>query len=99
MRRKLTDLEAELQRIRSTGRVREARKGFGGTIQRLRESMKMSLAELARRSGCSKALLSRMERKDDPNLELHNISKLAAGLGLRVSELFEEYERDNPTDR
>ncbi len=82
--------------LRKMGKVREPRKGFGGTIQRLRESKNLSLTELARLSGCSKPSVSRIETQEIPNVKLRNILKLASGLGLRPSEVFAEYERENP---
>jgi DNA-binding Xre family transcriptional regulator len=96
MQDKIARLEAEVAHLRKVGRVREPRKGFGGTIQRLRESKNLSLTELARLSGCSKPSVSRIETQDVPNVKLRNILKLASGLGLRPSEVFAEYERENP---
>jgi len=56
------------------------------------------LAELARLSGCSKPSVSRIETQEHPNVKLRNILKLASGLGLRPSEIFAEYERENLPD-
>jgi DNA-binding XRE family transcriptional regulator len=97
--RRLASMEAELAYLRKVARARVPRNGFGGTIQRLRESKNYSMAQLARLSGCSKPSLSRIERQERPNIKLHNILRLAAGLGLRPSEVFSAYERDNlPND-
>jgi DNA-binding Xre family transcriptional regulator len=96
LQQKIAELEAEVAHLRKVGRVREPRKGFGGTIQRLRESKNITLSELARLSGCSKPSVSRIETQDVPNVKLRNILKLASGLGLRPSEVFAEYERENP---
>lgn len=96
LQQKVARLEAQLACLRRTGRVREPRSGFGGTIQRLRESRNLSLTQLARLSGCSKPSLSRIETQDEPNIKLHNILRLAEGLGLRPSEVFAAYERENP---
>jgi DNA-binding Xre family transcriptional regulator len=99
LKEKIAKLEAQLACLRRTGRVREPRSGFGGTIQRLRESRNFSLTQLARLSGCSKPSLSRIETQDEPNIKLRNILRLAAGLGLRPSEVFAAYERENPPPR
>jgi len=99
MERKIASMEEELAYLRKLARARVPRNGFGGTIQRLRESKNYSLAQLARLSGCSKPSLSRIERQEQPNIKLQNILRLAAGLGLRPSEVFSAYERDNlPND-
>jgi transcriptional regulator with XRE-family HTH domain len=98
LQQKIAELEAEVAHLRKVGRMREPRKGFGGTIQRLRESKNLSLTELARLSGCSKPSVSRIETQDIPNVKLRNILKLAFGLGLRPSEVFAVYERENPPD-
>ena len=96
LQRKIAELEAQVVHLRKVGGVREPQKGFGGTIQRLRERKNLSLTELAQLSGFSKPSLSRIEQLDDPNVKLRSILKLARGLGLRPSEMFAEYELQNP---
>lgn len=97
LREKIAELEAEVARLRKVARVgREPRRGFGGTVQRLREERNMSVRDLARASGCGAPLVSRIETSDAPNIELKNLNKLAGGLGLRPSQLLAEVERDNP---
>ena len=95
LQEKIAKLEAENTHLRKVGRVREPKHGFGGTLQRLREQKNLSLTELAHLSGCSKPSVSRIERQDAPNIKLCNILKLAAGLGLKPSEVFAEYEKEN----
>lgn len=66
---------------------------LGTTIKRLRKAQKLTLTELARRSGIQMATLSRLENnKMAGTLNCH--IELARALGMKLSEFFEEYEKD-----
>ncbi|MDQ8044733.1 MAG: XRE family transcriptional regulator [Solirubrobacteraceae bacterium] len=59
---------------------------IGPRVRALRESMGMSLRDLAQRSGVSAPMLSQVERGDtSPTLQV--AAKIAAGLDLRLSQL------------
>jgi transcriptional regulator with XRE-family HTH domain len=59
---------------------------LGPRIRALRESMSLSLRDLAERSGVSAPMLSQVER-GDTSPTLHVASRIAAGLELRLSQL------------
>lgn len=59
---------------------------IGPRVKALRESMGLSLRDLAQRSGVSAPMLSQVERSDtSPTLQV--AAKIAAGLDLRLSQL------------
>ncbi len=59
---------------------------IGPRVKALRESMGLSLRDLAQRSGVSAPMLSQVERSDtSPTLQV--ATKIAAGLDLRLSQL------------
>lgn len=59
---------------------------IGPRVKALRESMGLSLRDLAQRSGVSAPMLSQVERADtSPTLQV--AAKIAAGLDLRLSQL------------
>lgn len=59
---------------------------IGPRVRALRESMGLSLRDLAQRSGVSAPMLSQVERADtSPTLQV--AAKIAAGLDLRLSQL------------
>lgn len=96
---KIAELEAEVARLRQLARARlgrQPRKGMGGTIQRLREAQGVGPRQLGEKSGCGSALVTQIETRDHPNVTLRNLEKLAGGLGLRLSELVDAYEKENP---
>lgn len=55
-------------------------------ISHLRTSQRLSLAALAERSGVSKAMISKIERRDS-NPTATILGRLAAGLGVSLTEL------------
>ena len=59
---------------------------IGPRVRALRESMGLSLRDLAQRSGVSAPMLSQVER-GDTSPTLHVAAKIAAGLDLRLSQL------------
>ena len=66
---------------------------LGKTIKRLRKARKLSLTDVARLSGIQLATLSRIENnKMVGSLSCH--LELAKTLGMKLSEFFEEYEKD-----
>jgi transcriptional regulator with XRE-family HTH domain len=92
---RIAQLESEIKQLRKLGRTkREPVLGIGGTIQRLRESKGIGLAELGDLSGISKGLLSRLERTDFASPELKTIIKIANALHLKLSVFFSEHEKD-----
>lgn len=93
--KKVEELEAEVKRLRGLAKERAPRPGIGGTIQRLRISRGIGPRQLSDRSGVSCSFISMIEKRDHAGIALRNIVKVAAGLGIRPSELIEAYERDN----
>lgn len=66
---------------------------LGNTIRRLRKAQKLTLTELAKRSGIQMATLSRLENnKMVGTLSCH--IELARALGMKLSEFLGEYEKD-----
>jgi transcriptional regulator with XRE-family HTH domain len=59
---------------------------LGPRIRALREAMDLSLRDLADRSGVSAPMLSQVER-GETSPTLHIAGRIAAGLGLRLSQL------------
>jgi transcriptional regulator with XRE-family HTH domain len=66
---------------------------LGNTIRRLRVERNMTLAELSDKTGIQMATLSRMENnKMTGTLDAFNA--IAEAFGMKLSELFQEYEKD-----
>src|SRR6187549_474398 len=60
---------------------------IGGTVKRLRNSLGLTLGEVAKRSGVSAGMLSRLENGDvSPSLE--TLAALTAALGIPLANLF-----------
>jgi transcriptional regulator with XRE-family HTH domain len=60
---------------------------IGGTVKRLRNSLGLTLGEVAKRSGISAGMLSRLENGDvSPSLE--TLGALTQALGVPLSNLF-----------
>lgn len=57
-------------------------RGIGGDIQRHREQHGLGLAELAKRAGISKGLLSRIESTPNRDIKLSTFCIIARGLEL-----------------
>lgn len=60
---------------------------FGSTVRRLREAKQMSLSELARRAGISKAYLSQLENDERKKPSVDVALQLAQALGMTLSGL------------
>lgn len=87
-RQRIKELEEQLANARKLGRTkREPVDGFGGVIQRRRESLGMTLTELSNNSGVSKGLISRIESDPKSSPNLRTIHSLARGLKTTASEL------------
>lgn len=63
--------------------------GLGAAVRSARRRLDLSIAELAQSAGVSLGLVSQLERGMG-NPSLGTISKLAAALGLTISQLLEE---------
>ena len=64
-------------------------KQIGATVRRLRNSMGLTLGEIAKRSSISAAMLSRLENGDvSPSLE--TLAAVTAALGVPLSNLFSD---------
>jgi len=67
---------------------------FGDTIKKLRKEKKLTLTDVSEQSGIQLATLSRIENnKMTGSVKSH--VKIAKTLGLRPSQLFEEFEKDS----
>jgi transcriptional regulator with XRE-family HTH domain len=71
----------------------DVRERFGFAVKARREELGLTQEDLAGRAGIHRTYLSDVER-GSRNLSLVNIEKLAAALGLPMSELFRLVERD-----
>jgi transcriptional regulator with XRE-family HTH domain len=67
---------------------------FGSTIKKLRKAKKLTLSDVSRESGIQMATLSRIENNKMTG-SVNNHFGLAKALGLKLSELFKEFEKDN----
>src|SRR5690606_17570034 len=67
--------------------------GLGAAVKAARKRLDLSIAELAQTAGVSLGFVSQLERGIG-NPSLATISKLAAALGLTVSQLLEEPASD-----
>jgi transcriptional regulator with XRE-family HTH domain len=68
---------------------------FGALVEQLRTDRELSRGQLAERSGLDTDTISRLENgRFSPSL--HTVRKLALGLGMRLSEIFEAFERETP---
>src|SRR3989338_2863672 len=66
---------------------------FGELVRALRRAQRLTLAELARRSGIDQATLSRIETgKMTGTVESHRV--IAQAMGLRPAELYAKWEDD-----
>lgn len=63
---------------------------FGDRLRRLRTERRLSLDELAGKTGVTKAYLWRLETSPGVNPSLDILHKLASGLGVTVSSLIVE---------
>jgi transcriptional regulator with XRE-family HTH domain len=64
---------------------------FGRAIRTLREEMGISQEELAHRSGIDRSYMGAVER-GERNVSLRNILRIADGLGVLTSALFDRFE-------
>lgn len=62
---------------------------IGKRINQIRTDQRLSLEELAKRSGVSRSMLSEIER-DTKSPTLRTLSQLAVGLGVSIAELLGE---------
>jgi DNA-binding phage protein len=83
--------EIDSQRI-TTGTAEESLLETLGTLERARQSLGLSLTEIARRSGIDLASLSRLEAGKNPNPTFETLSRYAAALGLRLNLSLVEIE-------
>jgi transcriptional regulator with XRE-family HTH domain len=72
----------------------DIRERFGFAIRLRREALQLTQEELAHQAGIHRTYLSDIER-GARNLSLLNIERLAQGLSLPISRLFELMEQQN----
>lgn len=65
------------------------RRAFGRRVRDLRNARGYSQEKLAERSGLHRTYISSLEQ-GERNVGLENVHALAAGLGVRPADLFEE---------
>jgi transcriptional regulator with XRE-family HTH domain len=61
----------------------------GGRIRTLRAERQMTLDDLAKKSGLSKGLLSKLENLTDSNPSIETLYKIAEAFGVTLSDLLE----------
>lgn len=71
---------------------------FGITLRRLRRDRKWTLSDVSKRSGIHLATLSRIEN-DKKTGTVRNHFDISKALGLKLSELYEEFEKDNALEQ
>jgi len=72
----------------------DIRERFGFAIRLRRETLQLTQEELAHQAGIHRTYLSDVER-GSRNLSLQNIERLAQGLSMRISQLFELMEQQS----
>ena len=72
----------------------DIRERFGDAVRRRREELGLVQEELAERARIHRTYLSDVER-GGRNVSLINIERLAAALGVKLSELFARVERSS----
>jgi len=70
----------------------DIRERFGFAVKLRREELSLTQEDLAEKAGIHRTYLSDIER-GSRNVSLINIEKVAAGLSLTMSELFQRVER------
>jgi transcriptional regulator with XRE-family HTH domain len=70
----------------------DIRERFGNAVRARREELGLTQEELAGRAGIHRTYLSDVDR-GGRNISLVNIERLAAGLQIRLSELFQLVEQ------
>lgn len=70
------------------------KKKFGITVRKYRLKKNISQEKFAEIVGLHRTYISEVER-GERNVSLENIQKIAFGLDVKVSELFEEIERES----
>ena len=83
--------EIDSDRI-TTGTAEESLLETLGALEKARQSLGLSLTEIARRSGIDLASLSRLEAGKNPNPTFETLSRYAAALGLRLKISLVEME-------
>jgi XRE family transcriptional regulator of biofilm formation len=63
---------------------------IGQRIQQLRLARKMTLSELAERSGVAKSYVSKIERNIQSNPSIQFLEKMADALGVSLNDLLQE---------
>lgn len=66
---------------------------LGIAVKELRELRGWSIRELARRSGISAAIISRLEAADDWNMTIRNVARIAEALGVTIGDLISHQSR------
>jgi len=70
----------------------DIRERFGFAVKDRRDELDLTQEDLAEKAGIHRTYLSDIER-GSRNVSLINIEKMAAGLSLTMSELFQRVER------
>jgi transcriptional regulator with XRE-family HTH domain len=94
----LSQTRRQLQRLQlAAEKERQPRPGtLGGTICALRKQRRMKLVHLARASGVSSTVLSRLETGGATNPTLEILLGIAQGLAMPLSALLREWEEAPP---
>ena len=71
---------------------------LAGNIRSLREGKGLTLGDLERSSGVSKGYLSQLEGGKASNPSLDSLRKIAAALGVQISDLLGEEREDVASD-
>lgn len=97
LRLQIAELEEELRRVKRIARCPHSPiAGIGGTIQRFRHKKQLSIDQVSAASKVSKGAISRMERVANCDARLSTLERLAAVLGVKVSDLILAYESEKP---
>jgi transcriptional regulator with XRE-family HTH domain len=64
-------------------------RNIGGRVRTLRTEKQITLPSLAKRTGLSKGLLSKLENDENSNPSLSTLYKIAEGLKVTLSEILE----------
>jgi len=97
LREQLAEAKAEIARLKKATRCKREPnlKTIGGILQASRERLGLSLRDVAKKSGVSDGLLSRIETSLNPNPTLANLRRVATAIQWPLSAIFAELENEN----
>jgi transcriptional regulator with XRE-family HTH domain len=90
---KLEEAREHLRYLRKQARAKQIMQGtIGGVVRQHRERLNLTIKEFSIISGVGLGMLHQLELQPDANPTVKNLSLIATGLGMSLSELLAEVE-------